>query len=414
MISGGPAAWLEWVVSFSEAHTLWKSGDSLALAVSGGPDSTALAHLGAHLLKTKKAHQVRLLFVNHQHRAGTAEDEAFVVALGRRLKLSVDVIDLPVGALSLNERNFELKARKLRHRALESVLAPGEKLLSAHHLDDSFEWWLAQSFKSSNPEALGIPLVRGPWRRPFLCVSKAQILSFLKEVGQPYQLDPTASDLKLERNYLRASVIPAIKARYPKALRHYVRRVNALALEWGVHRWSAELEELDLKVYQDALGGVLIYARFWEEKYQTLLAREVKRIVEQLSEQNRGELHEEVLKTVRAVAGRKKGPMHLSGGIRAYLAPNALYLIDQKALSEYQRFEELLLTLVSIGSQIPEAFARQCALAPIALQGPRRHERSVKTSLFERLWPFLDPKQQSWAFAYQVELMLLDSPEGDR
>jgi tRNA(Ile)-lysidine synthase len=111
-----------------------------------------------------------------------------------------------------------------------------EKIVLAHHIDDSFEWTLLQSLRSSNIEGLvGIPLLNGKVIRPFMCVTKAQIGKFVQAFDLPFIEDPTNESLKYERNYIRNEVIPAFSDRYKQYLKHYVYRHNEISRRLGMH-----------------------------------------------------------------------------------------------------------------------------------------------------------------------------------
>lgn len=400
MIQPIARAWLDKIEQFALEHELWNPKQRLALAISGGPDSTAMAYLLNHLLKHKKIQAARLIHVNHGHRPGTELDELKVIALGKKLCLSVDIVDL-----KLNDGpNFEERARTARHRALKTLCEPDELLLSAHHLDDSFEWWLASQLKSSKQHVLGIPLINGRWRRPFLCVTKKQILHFLELVGQDFVTDPTSDQLHLERNYLRANVMPPLRQRYPRHLRHYARRQNALALEWGQHCLSKRSEAIQLRVLSDGVGGVLLAAREWSAASLTPLAYELRRLIEELSDQKRGALHEEVMKTIKAVAQHKKGPHRFSGGVVAYLLPKAIYLMHESQLAKIQELDQVYAFFLASGSQIPNAVLEQCLLAPLTGSDRGGLESTFKTNLFDKVWDVLKEQRVRYAYAYQAFL----------
>src|SRR5512143_2783507 len=78
------------VARFVQGHELLRSARKVALAVSGGADSTALLH-AMQALKAQNAFGAELLcaHVNHQLRGQEAdEDEAFVLAQAAALSLA--------------------------------------------------------------------------------------------------------------------------------------------------------------------------------------------------------------------------------------------------------------------------------------------------------------------------------------
>jgi tRNA(Ile)-lysidine synthase len=405
-------AWLDSIAQFARDHGLWTPQHGLVVAFSGGPDSVALACFAQHLLAQGQIKSARLIHINHNHREGLEVDEKFALDFARRRGLELDIFVLD--GLSAGMPNFEARARKLRHGVLQAQLREGELLLSGHHLDDAFEWWLAQSLKSSSSTGLGIPLVNGHWRRPFLSVTKGQIFEFLKREGESYLTDPTGLDVQLERNYLRTHVIPALHRRYPQRLRHFSRRMNQRALELGVHVWSGLEEELGLSIQQDHLGGVLVEANSWEPWATPMIAYQVGQVVRELSTSDRGVLAMEIEKTCRAVAHAKKGPMSLSGGVQAYLFPKALYLVHKTNLPQYAEFERTLMIALEKDSQIPDGAAGLCLVTPYFLKHSKGTSSGFKTSLFPQLMQQWPVDARGLVYAYQAQRMFLDSCSADR
>src|SRR5262249_14525121 len=46
--------------------------------------------------------------------------------------------------------------------------------------------------------------------RPFLSVTRAQVMTFLDEIGQPYQIDRSNSDPRFTRNRIRHELLPLL------------------------------------------------------------------------------------------------------------------------------------------------------------------------------------------------------------
>src|SRR5580704_18030843 len=98
------------------AQSLVASGDRVAIAVSGGADSVALAWLMHDLQASGEApfRLAGLLHLNHHLRGAESDrDEAFVRALGERVGLVVDVADRDVTAEArASHRSIEAAARE--------------------------------------------------------------------------------------------------------------------------------------------------------------------------------------------------------------------------------------------------------------------------------------------------------------
>ncbi|HZS94257.1 MAG TPA: tRNA lysidine(34) synthetase TilS [Chloroflexota bacterium] len=195
--------------------------DALLIAVSGGPDSVALA-CAAHATLTR----VTLAHVNHGWRGTEAdEDEEFVRALAEQLALP-----LQTARLDRSPRS-ETDARDLRYDALERLRSQSNStgILLGHTLDDQAETVLLNLFRGAGVRGLGGMEPRsGLLVRPFLSIERSTILRALEEIGQSYRIDRSNLDTAYRRNWLRAHVIPSIQERLPGASRSIARAAALL------------------------------------------------------------------------------------------------------------------------------------------------------------------------------------------
>ncbi len=394
------------VAKFARDHGLWTSEQGLVVAVSGGPDSTALSLFAKFMLEQNLVPSVRLLHVNHGHREGLAAEEDFVQRLAAGLNLPLTCFTLPAGALN-PASNFEAEARAKRHFLLTENLfknSQNEVLLSAHHLDDSFEWWLRQRLVSTHGNALGIPVVNGLWRRPFLCVSKKQILTLLKKLEIPFLQDPTALDLRYERNFLRSFLqTKGFQKRYPQALRHYVERSNQEAYRLKKHVLSQEKAG---EFYTERTVGTFFIALTELNPTSASMLKEIlKTEIPKLSQTFRGNLAEQIQKIIQAIASHKKGPFDLSGGVKAYLFPGAVFLLSQKENLSWQQKDQEMAQRILNGAQIPELPLPNHPTYP-QFSKPLHNSKSDRFQA--NLWPKSLKAALSrgwrWKFHYQLRL----------
>lgn len=217
----------------------------LLVAVSGGPDSAALAHL----LRRIDRYPLILAHLNHRLRS---EDEQHrerraVERLAERLSVSLVTEDLDRGAVASAVRRgaagLEAAARAERYRFLtRSALTAGAVLVTAHHRDDQAETVLLRllSGRSLTGNALGIAADSRmasadgrPCRviRPALELSRDDLRRWSDDHDLPYVLDASNSDLRFRRNLLRARVMPVVTEFYrdaPAALARLSREVGDL------------------------------------------------------------------------------------------------------------------------------------------------------------------------------------------
>src|ERR1035437_2800840 len=97
-------------------------GARLLVAVSGGPDSVALAHLLKGL-----PYALVIGHVDHRLRRGSAKDARFVQALAREWDIPCRTVQVDVRAYARQEkRGLEESARELRYEALVRLPRGGD------------------------------------------------------------------------------------------------------------------------------------------------------------------------------------------------------------------------------------------------------------------------------------------------
>jgi tRNA(Ile)-lysidine synthase len=191
---------------------------ALCVAFSGGADSTALLAALAQLKRPPL--KLRALHVDHQLQPQSANWSAHCRRVARALG-----VPLQVRRARLARRrgeSLEAAAREARYRLLAAGLGPGEALLTAHHEDDQLETVLLQLLRGAGVAGLAAMPVKAPFAsgwllRPLLPWPRTQLTAWLRAQELAWLEDPMNADLRLDRNSLRARVLPAIRARWPAA-----------------------------------------------------------------------------------------------------------------------------------------------------------------------------------------------------
>ncbi len=186
----------------------------MAVAISGGADSMALARLAAEWAKAEGV-QLHALTVDHGLRPEAAEE-------ARRVTAWMSACGLPCVTLMpqtpICGANIQEKARHARYQAMARW---GEAhgvghLLIAHHADDQLETVLLRLIRAAGVEGLagmrpvsenyGLTLLR-----PLLTVPKERLQETLRTLGQPWIEDPSNRSQAYARNRLRP-VAEALRA----------------------------------------------------------------------------------------------------------------------------------------------------------------------------------------------------------
>lgn len=214
----------------------------LWVALSGGLDSTLLLHLAARYHSG-----VRAVHINHQLQANAGNTEAFCreVCAGLNVPLTVQAV-----TVKLSEgpsEGLEASARQARYDAFEELLEPGDVLLMAHHGDDQAETVLFRMFRGSGVAGLaGMPQARSlgsvSLLRPLLGVERSELEHCAHQAGLSWVDDPSNTDQRFDRNFLRLSILPALKARWSGLNQRLQHSAGACAESEFLNQRLAELQ----------------------------------------------------------------------------------------------------------------------------------------------------------------------------
>lgn len=178
--------------------------DSLAVAVSGGTDSTALL-----LVLAGETPSLVAVHVNHHLRGADSDaDEAFLCDLCSRLGVRLRVADGTLDPERVRARGVEAAAREVRYAQLSRIREEeGARFVAtAHQKNDQAETVLMRLLTGSGIAGLrGIHPVRNDgFIRPMLDVTRAEIEAFLRERNVVPRMDRSNEDPRFLRNRIRA------------------------------------------------------------------------------------------------------------------------------------------------------------------------------------------------------------------
>jgi len=232
-------------------------GETLVVAVSGGPDSIALGALAARAAPAADA-RVVLAHVNHGVRPRAWQDEAVVIALGTALAQTANV-RVAVRTLGLGSPD-EARLRDGRYAALLEIAREtgATRIATAHHARDQTETVLLALFRGTGPTGLagiaperelapGVHLVR-----PLLRVDPLALRAYCAAHHHAYALDATNVDTSLRRNAVRA-LLDGVRPQFP-GLDEAVARCAEIARDERERRPRAELRARLRDQLGDALG----------------------------------------------------------------------------------------------------------------------------------------------------------------
>jgi len=244
------------------------AGPVLAVAYSGGLDSSALLHAAlAQALPLGLG--VVALHVHHglhpqadewlRHCRNQCTDWA---QRGWPVRFAAHRVVLQPGA----GESVESWARSVRYRALQDMsLRFGANLvLLAHHRRDQAETFLLQALRGAGVHGLAaMPIIaqRGgvTWARPWLRKPREEIERYVRQHHIEYVDDDSNADVRFARNRLRRKVWPVLEAEFAQA-----ELTLATAAEWAQEASDclSDLAELDLASMDRFEGGLDLKAWF--------------------------------------------------------------------------------------------------------------------------------------------------------
>ena len=244
-------------VSATEAKSLFSDLEhlpALVLAVSGGPDSTALMVLAARWRKALKAKpKLVAVTVDHGLRKEAKREAANVGHLARKLGIAHRTLRWTG---TKPKTGLQEAARKARYRLLTEAArkAGASHILTAHTRDDQAETVLIRMSRGSGLTGLAAMTRIAPLPgdgegrimliRPLLDIPKARLVATLRAAKIPFADDPSNRNPRFTRARLRGLMAElareGLDARRLSLLARRLKRAD-MAIEAVVDRAEAEL-----------------------------------------------------------------------------------------------------------------------------------------------------------------------------
>ena len=192
---------------------------NILIAVSGGPDSTALLWLAARWRAGRKnGPDILAITVDHGLRADSAREASAVKRLAQNLGIAHRTLRWR-GAKP--RTGIQEAARDARYGLIAAAAkkAGTRHVLTAHTLDDQAETVLLRLLRGSGPAGLQAMTEIAPYpgepglslARPLLSVPKARLIATLRKAAIPFADDPSNRDPRHTRPRLR-EIMPQLAA----------------------------------------------------------------------------------------------------------------------------------------------------------------------------------------------------------
>ena len=193
---------------YNEFSTSLKAKEELAVAVSGGPDSLALAFL-TKCYSLKNNIKVKYYIVNHKLRKESSLEAEVVKKILKKINIECKILNWNGKKPS---KNIQATARDKRYYLLANECKKNniKHLLLGHHLNDLFENFLIRIVRGSGLNGLisfsKNTKIRGQDLniiRPLLNLEKKDLLFISKEVFSFFVKDPSNINKDYKRTRIR-------------------------------------------------------------------------------------------------------------------------------------------------------------------------------------------------------------------
>ena len=224
---------------------------SAVLAVSGGLDSMALLDVTAEAARKARC-RITVATFDHASGAHSARATSFVVRKALAYGLPV------VAGRAARREHTEAAWRAARWAFLRSVADTIRgAVLTAHTQDDLIETVLMRAMRGAGARGLAGLGAASDVRRPFLGVSRRQLLERAEARSLDWIEDPTNRSTRYLRNRVRLELLPALRRAAPGIDR------DLLEIAQHAAAWRAELamlvdRGLTHRAGRDACGAAML------------------------------------------------------------------------------------------------------------------------------------------------------------
>ena len=237
-------------------ESLFSEKDKLIVAISGGADSVALAHL-LHRLNFN----FQIAHCNFNLRGEESdEDENFVRDLSIKIDKKIHVKQFKTDNFAKeNKISIQMAARELRYRWFEELRLKtnSDYIVVAHHKDDDVETFFINLIRGSGIRGfLGMHKKKNNIVRPLLDFKSIEIKSYLKQQNQEYRTDSSNSDIKYLRNNIRKNLVPLIQdmnTSFDKTFSNEIKYLNEV-----FEVFENRIENIKSNIFSESCGIIKI------------------------------------------------------------------------------------------------------------------------------------------------------------
>ena len=191
----------------------------LVIAYSGGVDSQVLLYaLFSLIQKQQISSPVTVCHVNHGLSENAVSWQNFAKRECSKLNLNLKICHVIIDLKS--QQSIEALARDARYQALQKTYTTPSLIITGHHSEDQAETFLlalkrGSGLKGLSAMALETVKSKDIILRPFLNISRKEIINYATRLELSWIEDESNSDTRFDRNFFRNDIIPLLTQRWP-------------------------------------------------------------------------------------------------------------------------------------------------------------------------------------------------------
>lgn len=227
-------------------YNLIKSGDSIVVGVSGGPDSICLLHI-LNELKKELNFKIYVAHINHMIREEADEETEYVKNFCKNIGVECFAQKINVVKIAKEEKiGTEEAGRKIRYNFFEEILknTNSNKIATAHNNNDKVETIIMNILRGSGTAGLkGLdPIRENKFIKPLIETSREEIEAYCKQNKLNPRIDKSNNENIYTRNKVRNIVIPYVKNEFNPNILKTINRLSEVATEENEYLNKVTLE----------------------------------------------------------------------------------------------------------------------------------------------------------------------------
>jgi tRNA(Ile)-lysidine synthase len=272
------------IISAVTRYEMIRPGETVLVAFSGGPDSTAMLH-ALHARACDFCIVLHAAHFNHCLRGEASDLDA------RFAEVFAKDLDIPTHTkraehLASRSHVSEEEARIARHEFLQRTAKEigADWIAVGHTADDRAESVLLNVIRGTGIAGLGsIRPVQGNIVRPLIDASRQDIEAYIAAHGLPFRVDESNADTAYARNWIRLELLPMLEDRCnPNVSAALARLADIAADESDVMAQLAQSERARVQ-YGSALDAGLLSRLPWAV-LRELIRSEIRRVKSDLTD----------------------------------------------------------------------------------------------------------------------------------